>query len=82
MLPVGAVHGNFARKDLMHATMNRRSVLAPGPSMEAPGALPSAFAQGKPKLRFRCAFNAQDLRAGMTPAYRFRDADHTKKAFE
>ena len=47
----------------MHAKFTRRSLLAAGASMVALGALPSAQAQGKTKLRFSCAFNEQDLRA-------------------
>ncbi|HXE47027.1 MAG TPA: TRAP transporter substrate-binding protein DctP [Ramlibacter sp.] len=43
--------------------ITRRSALVATSSMLALGALPSVYAQGKPKLRFSCAFNEQDLRA-------------------
>ncbi|MEO8654352.1 MAG: C4-dicarboxylate ABC transporter, partial [Ramlibacter sp.] len=43
--------------------ITRRSVLAATSAMLALGAMPSAYAQAKPKLRFSCAFNEQDLRA-------------------
>ncbi|MFO1396581.1 MAG: TRAP transporter substrate-binding protein DctP [Burkholderiales bacterium] len=41
----------------------RRSLLAAGASSLALAAVPSALAQGKPKLRFSSAFTEQDLRA-------------------
>ncbi|HEY2884460.1 MAG TPA: TRAP transporter substrate-binding protein DctP [Rhizomicrobium sp.] len=47
----------------MHTKFTRRSVLAAGASALALGALPSAFAQAKTKLRFSSAFTEQDLRA-------------------
>jgi TRAP-type C4-dicarboxylate transport system substrate-binding protein len=49
--------------------ITRRSALAATSSILALGALPSAFAQGKPKLRFSCAFNEQDLRADAYKAF-------------
>ena len=53
----------------MHAKFTRRSLLAAGASMMALGALPSAYAQAKTKLRFSCAFNEQDLRASAYKAF-------------
>ncbi|HSQ80490.1 MAG TPA: TRAP transporter substrate-binding protein DctP [Casimicrobiaceae bacterium] len=53
----------------MHAKFTRRSLLAAGASMIALGALPSAHAQAKTKLRFSCAFNEQDLRASAYKAF-------------
>ena len=47
----------------MQTKFTRRSALAAGASMLALGALPNAFAQAKPKLRFSAAFTEQDLRA-------------------
>lgn len=47
----------------MKSTLTRRQLLTTGASMLAVGALPQAFAQGKPKLRFSAAFTEQDLRA-------------------
>ena len=53
----------------MHTKMTRRSVFAAGASMLALGALPPVQAQGKPKLRFSCAFNEQDTRAEAYKAF-------------
>ncbi len=53
----------------MDTKITRRSVFAAGASMLALGALPPAHAQGKPKLRFSCAFNEQDLRADAYKAF-------------
>ncbi len=42
---------------------DRRSFLLAGGSLAASAAVPTAFAQAKPKVRFSCAFTEQDLRA-------------------
>lgn len=47
----------------MSMNARRRSLLAAGASSLALAAVPSALAQGKPKLRFSSAFTEQDLRA-------------------
>ena len=47
----------------MDSRITRRRMLATGASMLALGALPSAVAQGRIKLRFSSAFTEQDLRA-------------------
>jgi TRAP-type C4-dicarboxylate transport system substrate-binding protein len=49
----------------MHSAsrFDRRSFLIAGTSLLAGSAVPSAFAQGKTKLRFSSAFTEQDLRA-------------------
>lgn len=51
----------------MSSTFSRRATLAAGASALALGALPSAFAQNRTKLRFSSAFTEQDLR---TEAYK------------
>ncbi|MEO6608473.1 MAG: C4-dicarboxylate ABC transporter, partial [Aestuariivirga sp.] len=51
----------------MSSTFSRRATLAAGASALAIGALPSAFAQSRTKLRFSSAFTEQDLR---TEAYK------------
>src|SRR2546429_2436884 len=43
--------------------ITRRSLLAAGASAFALGATQASFAQGKPKMRFSCAFPETDLRA-------------------
>src|SRR6266513_2820427 len=48
-------------KSMSHIT--RRSLLAAGASALALGATQASFAQGKPKMRFSCAFPETDLRA-------------------
>ena len=45
------------------SSLDRRSFLLAGGSLAASAAIPSAFAQAKPKLRFSSAFTEQDLRA-------------------
>ena len=45
------------------AQITRRTLMAAGASALAIGATQSAYAQGKPKLRFSCAFPETDLRA-------------------
>ena len=47
----------------MDSRITRRRLLATGASALALGALPSAIAQGRTKLRFSSAFTEQDLRA-------------------
>ncbi len=47
----------------METNQRRRTLLAAGASALALGALPSAHAQGRTKLRFSAAFTEQDLRA-------------------
>jgi TRAP-type C4-dicarboxylate transport system substrate-binding protein len=51
----------------MSSTFSRRAALAAGASALALGALPTAFAQSRTKLRFSSAFTEQDLR---TEAYK------------
>jgi TRAP-type transport system periplasmic protein len=53
----------------MQIEISRRSLLAAGASMLAPGALPYAHAQAKTKLRFSSAFTEQDLRADAYKAF-------------
>src|SRR3954447_7601987 len=48
-------------KGMSHIT--RRSLMAAGASALALGATQSSFAQGRPKMRFSCAFPETDLRA-------------------
>src|SRR2546421_9893317 len=48
-------------ESMSHIT--RRSLLAAGASALALGATQASFAQGKPKMRFSCAFPETDLRA-------------------
>src|SRR5690349_4994539 len=48
---------------MMDSRITRRRLLATGASVLALGALPSAIAQGRTKLRFSSAFTEQDLRA-------------------
>jgi len=48
---------------MMDSRITRRRWLATGASVLALGALPSAIAQGRTKLRFSSAFTEQDLRA-------------------
>src|SRR5438045_6788069 len=43
--------------------ITRRSLVAAGASALALGATQASFAQGKPKMRFSCAFPETDLRA-------------------
>ncbi len=45
------------------SSVDRRTFLLAGGSLAASAAVPAAFAQAKPKLRFSCAFTEQDLRA-------------------
>jgi TRAP-type C4-dicarboxylate transport system substrate-binding protein len=47
----------------MNTRMTRRSAMAAGASALAFTATGTAFAQGKPKMRFSCAFPENDLRA-------------------
>jgi TRAP-type C4-dicarboxylate transport system substrate-binding protein len=47
----------------MQTNERRRTLLAAGASALALGAMPTAYAQGKTKLRFSSAFTEQDLRA-------------------
>src|SRR4051812_9263000 len=60
--PRGTYNGDF-----MSSTFSRRATLAAGASALALGALPTAFAQSRTKLRFSSAFTEQDLR---TEAYK------------
>jgi TRAP-type transport system periplasmic protein len=53
----------------MNSGFDRRSFLVAGGSLLATGALPSAWAQGKTKLRFSCAFTEQDPRADAYKAF-------------
>jgi TRAP-type C4-dicarboxylate transport system substrate-binding protein len=53
----------------MNRRLSRRSLLAGAASVLALGTLPRAFAQGKTKLRFSCAFAEQDLRADAYKAF-------------
>jgi len=47
----------------MNSSFDRRSFLVASSSLLAAGVLPAAFAQGRTKLRFSCAFTEQDPRA-------------------
>jgi TRAP-type transport system periplasmic protein len=53
----------------MSSAMSRRNVLRAGASALALAASPRLLAQGKPKLRFSCAFTEQDLRAEAYKAF-------------
>ena len=47
----------------MAIQFTRRSLMAAGASALALGSTQASFAQGKPKMRFSCAFPETDLRA-------------------
>lgn len=53
----------------MSSTISRRTVLRATASALALAASPRLLAQGKPKLRFSCAFTEQDLRAEAYKAF-------------
>ena len=53
----------------MDSRFDRRSFLVASGSLVAAGVLPAAYAQGKTKLRFSCAFTEQDPRADAYKAF-------------
>src|SRR6185295_8690800 len=53
----------------MSSMISRRNLLRAGASALAFAAAPRLLAQDKPKLRFSCAFNEQDLRAEAYKAF-------------